>query len=450
MATEQNSERLKKGIKGLAISGMTGEIREKYENLIDESGDAFTAVQNVCNQLVDDCVRGLYKVSDDDKIKILENYQKRRLVNGEPAGFIPDDVTQLANVLGAVRAPGAADLIARIRMLDLNDDLMLKQPQNQEKNNKVIKYRNFINSYSSSQDQAKQHLDKFAECPIFDQYKSLLQQGAQSTVETSNEQSTDTNAPKPEKTSLLSRLLGPCARSIANIFRGVSKNNKVAPEPSPSRVQAAQSFARTTASFSRPLSNFSQYLKDRYEFGPHIATVLWRAKDAHAKDPEKAIISHVNEQSKKATDTRTPSRPDTAITNAALNLMSQNLGPGSGNFGPDLTDESIKEAGDKITLDDLRKELRELYKHGFETNKVEQDRYSSVSERDSEEEYRYSSLSSESNRRDTLSDLSKHIEEKTTDAKNQVDRLADKQDNENKDPNQGVEPSKPGSDSNNQ
>ena len=90
----------------------------------------------------------------------------------------------------------------------------------------------------------------------------------------------------------MSRLLGPCARSIANIFRGVSRNNKVAPEPSPSRVQAAQSFARTTASFSRPLSNFSQYLKDRYEFGPHIATVLWRAKDAHAKDPEKAIISH--------------------------------------------------------------------------------------------------------------------------------------------------------------
>ena len=82
MATEQNSERLKKGIKGLAISGMTGEIREKYENLIDESSDAFTAVQNVCNQLVDDCVRGLYKGSDDDKIKILRAYQNRS-VNGE-------------------------------------------------------------------------------------------------------------------------------------------------------------------------------------------------------------------------------------------------------------------------------------------------------------------------------------------------------------------------------
>ena len=232
MATEQNRElqqKLKKGIMAIADFGMTEEIKDKYGKLINESGDAFTAVQNVCNQLVDDCVEGLDEQFDSEKINILRAYQDNRSVNGEPAGFILEDVTQLANVLGAVRTPLAADLIARVNLLKRIDNQMLEQPQNQEKNNKVKKYLNFINHYSSK-DKAK-HLDKFAECPIFNQYKSLLQQSAQTTAETSNEQFTDKNAPKPEKTSLLSRLLGPCARSIANIIRGVFKNNKVAPEP---------------------------------------------------------------------------------------------------------------------------------------------------------------------------------------------------------------------------
>ena len=77
------------------------------------------------------------------------------------------------------------------------------------------------------------------------------------------------------------------------------------------RLKAAQSVARATASFFRPLSNFSQYIKDRYEFGPRISAVLWRAKSAMQKNL-KSTIPHVNsilEESKKDTDTRTHARP---------------------------------------------------------------------------------------------------------------------------------------------
>ena len=141
-------------------------------------------------------------------------------------------------------------------------------------------------------------------------------------------------------------------------------NKESTSEPSPSRLKAAaQSFARATVSFFRALPNFSQYLKDRYEFGPRIASVLWRAKDAHAKDPEKAIIPHVE-------DTLNESKEgNSALSKAVWNVLSDKLGDGQGGIKPGLSDDDVIERGGKITLDDLRENLREIKpKDGFETN----------------------------------------------------------------------------------
>ena len=264
MATEQNNElqqKLKNGIMALAKNGITEETKTVYDALNKPDDDAFTVLQNVCNQLVDDCVNELQKLGDSGNIEILENYQKQRLVNGEPggkpAGFLLDEVSNLADLLSNIR--GNVTIQSQINMLKYTDKIMLKPRQN-NKENTVQKYQNFINHYSSNQ--AKQHLDKLAECPIFNQYKSLLQQSAQPTVATSNAQSTDTNAPKPEKTSLLSRLIGSCARSIANIILGVFKKNKVAPEPENKEqtVNASLDFSEADKTILAKLENIDPKL----------------------------------------------------------------------------------------------------------------------------------------------------------------------------------------------
>lgn len=206
-------------------------------------------------------------------------------------------------------------------------------------------------------------------------------------------------------------------------------NKESTSKPSPSRLKAAaQSFARATASFFRALPNFSQYLKDRYEFGPRISSVLWRAKNAHAKEPEKAIIPHVNSilrESKKDTDTRTYARPDSALSTAVSNVLSDKLGDGQGGIKPGLSDDDVIERGGKITLDDLREKLRvNKPTDGFEpksnTAKVHPDnepdyvRYSTESERDSEYTYRSSMLSK----------LSHQAEEELNDVKTLENRLS--------------------------
>ena len=266
MATEQNNElqqKLKKGIMALAQNGITEETKTIYDALNKPDDDAFTVLQNVCNQLVDDCVRGLQKLDDEDNIKILRAYQDNRSVNGKPAGFLLDEVSNLADLLSNIR--GDVTIQSQINMLKYTDNTMLKPRQN-NKENTVQKYQNLINNYSSSQDQAKQHLDKLAECTIFNQYKSLLQQSAQPTVATSNAQPTDI---KPEKTSLLSRLLGSCARSIANIILGVFKKNKVAPEPENKEqtVNASLDFSEADKTILAKLANIDPKLIQEIDAG---------------------------------------------------------------------------------------------------------------------------------------------------------------------------------------
>jgi hypothetical protein len=205
-------------------------------------------------------------------------------------------------------------------------------------------------------------------------------------------------------------------------------NKESTSESSPSRLKAAaQSFARATVSFFRALPNFSQYIKDRYEFGPRIASVLWRAKDAHAKDPEKAIIPHVE-------DTLNESKEgNSALSKAVWNVLSDKLGDGQGGIKPGLSDDDVIERGGKITLDDLREKLRvNKLTDGFEpksnTAKVHPDnepdyvRYSTESERDSA--YTDRSSSTTSDRRSMLLDFLHQAEEELDDAKTLENRLS--------------------------
>ena len=360
--------------------------------------DNYDKIQLGCDRLIDGCIEQLNQlynpengINEDKKdqslIAGLDEYREARTANGSPSGFLMQDLAQLRTLYQSIYPTGAY-------YNDVFVDTLINRPGEKSVND-VNVLQNMVKRHSDP-DKLQEHLNKLAECPACKDQAAAIRK-------------------LPEEST---------------------------PEPSLSRLKAAaQSVARATASFFRPLSNFSQYIKDRYEFGARISTVLWRAKDAHAEKPDTAIIPHVNsilEESKKDTDTRTHARPDSALSTAVSTVISTRLGDGQGGIKPGLSKDDVIEQGGKITLDDLREELRELkttlFKDGFETNtakvhpdnesdnKPDNERGSFASERDSAYSDRSSSFGG---RRSMLSELSHQAEEELNEAQKTREGFSD-------------------------